>query len=496
MTFLSRRGALALGAGVVAGAAGLALPRGSSAAGAPAAPHAPARLHGAPAARTATHATFTPWTVAMPVPPVLQPVQTSGGVDVYRLPLQAATTEILPGSPTAVRTFGGGFVGPTIRARTGRPVRVAFENRLDVPANVHLHGGHTPAASDGYPMDLIQPGGSRVYDYPNQQRGATLWYHDHSHHTEAENVYLGLHGFYLVDDDAETYLGLPGGAYDVPIALRDANVDETGKLVFNLFEDLDGRPAVLANGKAQPYFPVAARKYRFRLLNSSNERELKLHVESGGQTGQLVQIASDGGLLPAPVPRTEVVIGSAERTEVVVDFAKYPVGSQVLLVDAAAGPLVRFDVVRRAVDGSRVPDRLRPLPALPTPAVTRDVSMSFDLSGELPVGMMDGKPFDANRVDFTVKRGSTEIWRVTNGDGAIGANHTFHLHQTSFRVLDRGGNPLRPDDAGLKDTVQVAPGETVRLQATFNDYLGKYMFHCHFLEHSSLGMMAQLEVVA
>jgi FtsP/CotA-like multicopper oxidase with cupredoxin domain len=425
----------------------------------------------------------------MPVPRELAPESTRSGVDTYQIPIQPAQVEFLPGHPTPVRTYAGQFVGPTIRARTGRPVRINFTNQLDVPSNVHLHGGHTPASSDGYPMDIIDPGQSRTYDYPNKQQGATLWYHDHAHHLEAENVYFGLHGFYIIEDEAESDLGLPGGQYDVPIMLRDCKLDADGNLVFA------GPPwertTILANGVVAPHFPVAARKYRFRLLNSAtNERTFRLTL--GG--AELTQIASDGGLLPAPVRRSEIVLGPAERAEVVIDFAEHPVGSKLVLYDVS-GPVLRFDVTRTATDPSRVPARLRPLPALPPATVERDVVFKFDVSGASPVGLVNGVPYDPNRTDFRVKRGTTEIWRVRNDDVELAAPHTFHMHLEQFRVLDRDGAPPTPDDAGRKDTVFVAPGETVRIQVTFTDYLGRYVFHCHYLEHSSMGMMARMDIV-
>ncbi|MGH3756291.1 multicopper oxidase family protein [Actinophytocola sp.] len=424
----------------------------------------------------------------MPVPRELSPTTTRSGVDVYRIPIQPADIALLAGHPTRVRTYAGQFVGPTIRARTGRPVRITFTNQLDVPSNVHLHGGHVPQRSDGHPMETIAPGQSRSYDYPNNQQGATLWYHDHAHHLEAENVYFGLHGFYLIEDDAERGLGLPSGRYDVPIMLRDAQFDTNGELIYT--EHPPDRTTILANGEVTPHFPVAARKYRFRLLNSANERIFRLTL--GG--ADLTHIASDGGLLPAPVRRSEIVLGSAERADVVIDFSEHPVGSQLVLYDVS-GPVLRFDVTREASDTSQVPDTLRPLPALPPATVERDISMKFDLSGANPVGLVNGQPYDPNRVDFRVKRGTTEIWRVKNDDVEFGIPHTFHMHLEQFRVLDRDGAPPTPDDAGRKDTIFVAPGETVRVQVTFTEYLGTYVYHCHYLEHSAKGMMAQMKIV-
>ncbi|WP_214413209.1 multicopper oxidase family protein [Sphaerisporangium fuscum] len=427
------------------------------------------------------------FTEQMPVPPVLQPAQSATGVDVYKIAIQNSTAEILPGLKTPVLSYGGSFVGPTIRAKTGRPVKIMYVNQLGEPANVHLHGGHVPAVSDGHPMDVIQPGQARVYDYPNNQQGATLWYHDHSHHTEAEHVYRGLHGFYIIEDAAEKMLALPTGQYDVPIMLRDSEFDKDGGLIF--FDDPANRTTILANGKIQPYFPVAARKYRFRLLNASNEHVFKLNL--GGR--EMVQIASDGGLLPAPAPLTELVLASAERAEIVVDFARYPIGTQLVLSNGA-DPVLRFDVVRPALDLSRLPSTLRPLPAFTTAAVERDVAMSFDLTGTDPIGLVNGRPYDPNRIDFQIKQGTTEIWNVSNAD-TIGIDHTFHMHMTHFQVLERNGGKPLPQDAGLKDTVHVPPDGKVRIQATFADYTGKYVYHCHYLEHSSIGMMGQMEIV-
>jgi FtsP/CotA-like multicopper oxidase with cupredoxin domain len=156
---------------------------------------------------------------------------------------------------------------------------------------------------------------------------------------------------------------------------------------------------------------------------------------------------------------------------------------------------MRFDVTREAADLSRVPGTLRPLPAFPPATADRVFAMKFDLTGPEPIGLVNGKTFDPDRVDVQVKRGSTEIWELRNDDVELGIPHTFHVHFEQFRVLDRGGKPPSLDDAGRKDTVFLAPGEPVRIQVTFTDYLGKYLYHCHYLEHSVHGMMGQVEIV-
>ena len=484
---LSRRRFLALSAGA---AGAVALPRGLSWAGGDDAAPPAARAGGAavpgPGTLVAADAPAYPaFAVRMPVSPVLRPIALPDR-DVYAVDIRATDVEVFPGVRTPALTFGGTWPGPTIRARQNRTTQVTYWNRLSEPANVHLHGAHVPASSDGHPMDLIAPGATRTYVYPNTQVGTTLWYHDHAHHLEAEHVYRGLHGAYVVEGLDERGLRLPDGAYDVPIVLRDAAFDAAGALDFT---PRIARPTILANGKPQPYFPVAARKYRFRLVNASNQRNLTLSLPGA----PIVKIGTDGGLLPAPVPVTEVTFGSAERVELVVDFSAVPLGTRLLLTDATAGPILAFDVTSRAGDPSRVPAALRPADVLPAATVTRDITLGFDLTGPTAVGLVNGVPFDPARVDVQVRRGTTEIWHVTNADARI--PHTFHLHLVQFTVLERDGGAPLPQDLGRKDTVFLPPGGSVRVQATFGDYTGRYVYHCHYLEHSSEGMMAQVEVL-
>lgn len=175
-----------------------------------------------------------PFTVPLTVPPVLRPTARSSTTDYYEITMRHAEAEILPGVRTRVMAYNGLFPGPTIRAVSGRRTVVKQINALHHDAVVHLHGGIVAPEHDGHPTDVIAPGGSRTYVYPNRQPGATLWYHDHTHHMEAEMVFRGLAGLYIVDDRSEAALGLPSGPYDVPLLLRDARFDDRGQLVFEL----------------------------------------------------------------------------------------------------------------------------------------------------------------------------------------------------------------------------------------------------------------------
>ncbi|MFE4977127.1 multicopper oxidase family protein [Kitasatospora sp. NPDC056651] len=437
------------------------------------------------------------FTTALPLPPVLAPVSTEGGADTYAMTMLRSYARILPGRRTEVLTYNGAFPGPVIRARSGRPVIVRQTNLLDDPVSVHLHGSAVPVDSDGGPMNLLNAGATRTYTYPNDQSHASLWFHDHAHHLESEHVYRGLAGSYLLTDATEESLPLPSGRYDLPIALRDARFDQAGNLVYRM-DDAEGRATILANGRPWPKVDVAARRYRIRLLNSSNLRFFSLRLADGGP---ITQIGSDGGLLERPHTTDTVDLSPGERADVVIDFSRYRPGTGVVLTNSMPpgpaehiGQVLRFDVSRPAPDPSAVPDRLRTLPALGPVARERTVVLKVEEGGAglAPRGLIDGRAYDPGRVDARVAFGTSEIWTVVNANTDI--PHNFHLHLVQFRVLSRNGAPPGPGEAGLKDTVRLMPGESVRLQAAFDSYRGRYPYHCHLLDHSAMGMMAQLEI--
>lgn len=438
--------------------------------------------------------TVAPFGAPLTVPAVLKPTSSTATTDHYRIVMRPADVEILPGTRTRVWAYNGQFPGPTIRARTGRRVVVDQYNELPVDTSTHLHGGNVPANSDGHPNDVIQPGGFKRYIYPNRQPAATLWYHDHAHHQEARNVYMGLAALYLLSDRNEQKLALPSGEYDVPLIIQDRQFAPDGSLIVTPDDPFGLRKTILVNGRPHPFFQVAARRYRLRFLNASNERAYTLRLDSAQP---FVQIASDGGLLPHPVTTETIPLGPGERAEAVVDFSRYPVGTPVVLqnIDGAEDEtrqVMRFDITRSAVDRSTVPDTLQPLPDPDPPVRERKFVLSFDaVSGQF---VINGKPFDPNRIDVQPKLGTTEIWAITNADTQLRIPHTFHTHLVQFQLLDRDGRRPGPEEAGHKDTIRIAPAETIRLSARFGDYTGVYTYHCHLLGHGDNSMMAQMKV--
>lgn len=259
---------------------------------------------------------------------------------------------------------------------------------------------------------------------------------------------------------------------------------------------------VTVNGVPSPRCTVAAGSYRLRLLNGSNATPLRLALSSGDP---LVVIATDAGRLPAPVPCSSVRLGMAERVEVIVDFSRFALGSRVILVDQAAGGeahgVMRFDVDRAERDVVHLPGHLAEAPGLRAADAsrTRDFEFAGGPRGFPPAAhwTINGGDFDAARPIATPHSGDVEIWRLTNHKrfGILGMLHTVHIHLVRFLILDRNGRAPEPYERGWKDTVALDPGDVVHLVMRFPLQPGRYLMHCHNLEHEDASMMARYDVV-
>jgi spore coat protein A len=441
------------------------------------------------AVKTAAAAAVDPFQVDLQIPPTLVPTSSTATEERFELAIREGRAEIIPGERTPVYGYDGIYPGPTIRARKGRTTVVRVTNALSFNQNIHLHGGLVPAGVDGHPMQLIAPGGAFTYTYPNTQDPATLWYHDHAHGLSARTMFYGLAGFYIVDDD----LGLPSGDFDVPLVIQDRAFNADGSLRYteNIDEGFMG-DTIVVNGNVSPRFAVKRALYRLRFLNASNARAYQLQLSNGAP---MIQVGGDGGLLEAPVSRTAIPLAPAERVDVVVDFRRLRAGAQVELRNAlgsgSTAAVLRFDVTGRTADSGRVPATLRPREAIPAPVATRRWDLMFSTTGT-PQWQMSGIGFDMDRIDARATLGTTERWQFVNTSHRP---HPMHIHGVHFRVLDRSEGAVHPGDRAWKDTVMVAVGETVVVQPYFAHHRGRFVFHCHNLEHQEKAMMLQLEVV-
>lgn len=480
-----------------------------------------------------------PFRAPLPIPPELTGSR-------LEIPIREAEAQILPGAKTRLWTYGGSFPGPTIRRPAGERTHVTFRHQLPAAGelSVHLHGGHNRSEFDGQPGGLtkrqpisafcripsglsarqsgndllLSPGGSKTYVYDlteegRPERAAFQWYHDHRLDRTAPHSWRGLAGMWIVEDEFEAALPLPRGERDVPLMIADREFDRDNQLTdpfrAGLRPPLDGIAGhrVLVNGAFMPHHRVGARRYRLRILNVSQFRAYNLYLSNGAS---LLQIGSDSGLMPRPVRREEILIGPAERVEVIVDFAaargetvelrsrahrgRNPRGAR-----AYAGALMQFRVgSERLPDRTRVPRRLRPLPEWAERVRKRRVSRP-DRRWEVTVGglfkttwLLNGRTFNPARADAFPKLGTTEVWELVNRTAVA---HVMHLHHNDWYLLARDGKPPPPWEDCLKETFFVFPGERILIAGRFADHTGKFVIHCHMFDHEDHGLMGQFEVV-
>ena len=481
---------------------------------------------------------------ALPIPPIAHSLETRPAPDgahehvpYYRVSMREFERQVHRDLP-ATRLWGydSSFPGPTFETRSGRGLLIEWRNDLprthflpidhhlhgaersnpEVRAVVHVHGAKVPSHSDGYPEDWYEPGKSALYHYPNQQDAAMLWYHDHAMGINRLNIFAGLMGIYLVRDDFEDSLHLPRGEYEVPLVICDRMFDTAGQLYYPVSDKAAGPwipeffgDTILINGKILPYLKVEPRKYRIRLLNASNARAFYLSLSNGAP---LAQIGTDQGLLGAPVSIQKLQISPAERADLVVDFAPHR-GEQIVLLDKVT-PLMQFRVSSGAADQTAIPATMRPVPktAESTAVKTRMLTLDEydDNVAEAMLMLLNGTRWHMP-VTESPELDSVEIWNLINmTDDA----HPIHLHLVRFQILDRRrfdrftyslkrtlrftgqATPPEANEAGWKDTVRADGGMVTRIIVRFEGYPGRYVWHCHNLEHEDNEMMRPYEVVA
>jgi len=434
--------------------------------------------------------------------PYMRNISDEPGVVHVALVAAPAKMELREGVTSEVYAYNGRIPGPTLELTEGDHVTVRFKNELPEPTTVHWHGLSLPVDSDGSPLDPVPPGEERVYSFtvPTGWAG-TYWYHPHPHQETTEQVAKGLYGAVIIrapddplpDSYPERLLVLsdnrilPDGTFDLtdpatPAGQVDHENGREGDLLF-------------VNGEILPTLEIRSGEIqRWRIVNASASRVYRLSIP--GQT--FLQVGTDGGLFEHPVETDEVLIANAERVEVLVRGTGAP-GSEAVLEtlpydrympqtrptdwDEPRGLLTLRYEDGPPVTADPVPETMRPIPALDpaNASATREIVFAQ--------GMINNRLFDMNRVDVEAPLGATEIWEIHN---VVGMDHPFHLHGFQFQILDRNGvpEPFR----SWKDTVNVPKKETVRLIVRFADHPGKWMIHCHILDHEDQGMMGILQV--
>lgn len=435
-------------------------------------------------------------------------------------------------------SLNGTVPSPTIRTRLGDTARIQLVNRLPEQTIVHWHGLAVPYEADGHPRWQIDPGQTYDYEFRIVNRAGTYWYHPHTHMRTAAQTYQGMGGLFIVEDEDEGSLELPRDEYEIPLIVQDKRLAGGLSLAYALGMGPDMMMGYLgdtafANGVADPTVDVSRARYRLRILNACNARILELGLSTGEP---LTLIGSDGGLLGAPVTVDRIMLGPAERADVIVDFSARRPGERVMLrslpfeipgmmmgmgmgmrggrgggggrgmgrgrgmMGGGAGlpqgtgmDLVEFVVQEGPpISGPPLPERFSDVPTRGD--ITADTPrQTFRFQSMMMRHTINGLQFDMQRVDARIRRNQTEVWTFVNESDLP---HPVHVHAGQFRVLSRSGgrNRLMPWEMGLKDTVLTLPGEQVDVAVRFF-YPGTFLLHCHNLEHEDMGMMINYEVM-
>ncbi|MEE9376083.1 MAG: multicopper oxidase domain-containing protein [Rhizobiaceae bacterium] len=466
------------------------------------------------------------------IPDVIEPGNGAKG----ELDAITSSSSFLDGIKTRTMGYGQSYLGPVVRVKRGQTASMVVSNKTDAAITAHWHGLHTEGRNDGGPQTAFQPGEKWSPELEIDQPAATLWYHSHVHGETGPQVYAGLAGMMIIDDPDAQPSGLPEtyGIDDIPLIIQDRAFDEDGQLLYfsrgpAMMHGFRGGD-ILVNGGIRPKANVPAGLVRFRLLNGSNSRIYTFSFEDGRK---FHQVGTDGGLLPAPIEKTSIVVAPAERVEIVVDFSN---GNSTRLLslpdfnDPMAGGMMgmggmmgrmmggnvsspealdedeNFEIMSFAVDKNHkakvqsLPSKIAGAPLEPQwgdPVKRRSFVLEMGMGGMMRGGnrnnfmSINGKSMEMDRIDVEARLGETEFWHVQS----TGIAHPFHIHGTSFKVLSHNGEALPYGQTGLKDVFLIR-GEA-EILVNFRKKASRetpFMYHCHILEHEDAGMMGQFTV--
>ncbi len=432
---------------------------------------------------------------ALRIPPVI-----TGG----DLNIASGSYAVYPDAMSNLLMINNEFPSPTIKLKFGDTFNATIHNNLSAESVLHWHGVAAPAAMSGHPANVVAPGTSYSVNFPIVQRSSINFYHAHPHMATGQQVSMGLAGFFLIEDDDELALGLPSGAYDVPLMIQDKRVDANRQFIYepNGADMASGwlGDTIMVNGTPNPFLAVAPTLYRFRIVNASNARFYKLALSD---SATFTVIGNDGGFLPAPVSLASVNLAPAERLDILIDFSSYAQGQTTTLQSiaftmsdppgsgsipqGAAMDLLEFQVNQTGVSGGSIPTVLPTIVSYNAADIKQTRIWTF-----AAMHYINNRSYDVTRVDADIPFGQLEKWTFKS----VGNTHPVHIHGTEFQVIDRNGSPPDPWELGWKDVIRLDPQGTVDVLVQFNNYPGLYVIHCHKLEHADEGMMSNFTIDA
>ena len=456
-------------------------------------------------------------------------------------------SELIKGKKENLEKLKDTYLGPIIHVKPGQKIRVRFKNQLPRESIIHWHGLHISPKMDGHPIYAIDKGEEFIYEFEVNNRPGTYWFHPHPHQITGPQVYYGLAGMFIVEGDEPK---LPSGEFDMPMILQDRTFDANNQLVYlegNRMERMQGflGSRMLVNGSVDRQMKVKKTAYRFRVLNGSNSRIYKLAWSDGSD---VIAIGTGGGLMEQPVEKDYIMIAPGERVDIWKDFSDYDSNRELELKSLAFEDgtsmgmggrmggrmgnrmqgnqglengsemdLYTFTVPSESGPRKKLPAKLSDVEKINIDdAVNTSNPRPFHFSFERMNWVINGETFDMTEVaDWEkVKLNTTEIWEFINGGNGGGMGmmgnmmempHPVHIHGLQFQIVERDVSGVDASvwrtvkdgfiDKGWQDTFLLMPGMKVQVIMRFEDFTGKYIYHCHNLEHEDMGMMRNYEVV-
>lgn len=424
------------------------------------------------------------------LPPVLKG-EVKNGVREFNLDVTKGTWEFFDGKATETYGYNGPILGPVLSLNKNEKTKININNKLSDLTTVHWHGGILSQDVDGVHNADIQKNESKSVEFTLKQPAATLWFHPHPMHKTASQVYKGLAGLIYLEDSNSAQLNIPKtyGIDDFPIVIQDKKLDNNGQLTYKTtkMEKIHGKSGgyLMINGVISPYINVPNGLVRLRVINGSNATNY--NVDFSGEN--FFQIASDGGFLKAPVKMNKLTLAPGERAELLINSKGLNKTSYMFINNKKALELRKNN--KKGLDS--IPSNLEIIPELPNNIEQLKVR-KFALKTTHRGNTINNTPYNMDKMNFNVEKGTQEVWEVTNGSARMDMPHPFHVHGAQFRIIERNGKVPPLNEQGWKDTVNLKAGDNVKILITYTTD-GVTVYHCHILEHEEDGMMGQFEIL-
>lgn len=423
------------------------------------------------------------------IPPLLKG-EVKNGIKNFDLNVTKGQWEFIDGKFTETYGYNGPILGPVLSLKKGEKTKINITNNLSEETTVHWHGGILSQDVDGVHNADIQPNTQKSVEFTLNQPATTLWFHPHPMHKTASQVYKGLAGLIYLEDEQSENLNIPKtyGVDDFPIVIQDKKLTKNGELSYSTthMEKIHGKSGgyLMINGVISPYVEVPNGFIRLRVVNGSNATNYD--IDLGDE--EFYQIGSDGGLLNKPISMKKLTLAPGERGEILVDSNRLNNKSYLYINGKEA-----LELRKNKQSGlTSIPKTL-----VAISEITKDLdnlkTRTFTLKTTSKGNTINNTPYNMEKLNFDVQKGTQEIWEIKNGSKMMDMPHPFHVHGAQFRVIERNGKTPPLNEQGWKDTVNLNAGDTVKILITYTTD-GITVYHCHILEHEEDGMMGQFQI--